>query len=90
MDGQMDEAMLERLEDEIERQEGAIVVLQQRTHTLELEAAAWPRPRGIRGPQQVAADRSRAFEEAFLGLVGGWLLVAIVWLIGAFQTGGDL
>jgi hypothetical protein len=85
VDGTLDETRLERLEEEIERQEASIVELRRRTHTLEVEVAAWPAPRGIRGPFQVAAERSRALEEAFLGLVSGWLLAmffATFWLGG--------
>ena len=88
MDEPLDEAALERLEGEIEREEQAVADLDRRTRTLEVEAAAWPRPPGIRGPHQVAADRSRALGEAFLGLMGGWLLVVLVGVIGALWAKG--
>jgi hypothetical protein len=84
---QAGEARLEALDLEVEREEEAIAGLRRRTRALEVEVAAWPSPPGIRGPRQVAADRSRALEEAFLGVVGGWLLAAIVSL---FLTRGHL
>jgi hypothetical protein len=84
------EARLEALDLEIECEEEAIAALHRRARSLEVEVAAWPPPPGIRGPHQIAADRSRVFEEAFLGLVGGWVLAAIVWVMGAFQAKGHL
>ena len=87
VDGKLDEATLERLEQEIKREEATIAELRGRTHTLKVEVAAWPAPPGIRGPFQVAAERSRAVEEAFLGVVGGWLVVAI---LGTLWMGGRL
>jgi hypothetical protein len=90
MDGQMDEVALERLEGQIEVEEKAIADLRRRTRTLEVEVAAWPGPRRIKGPQQVAADRSRVLEEAFLGIMAGWLLTAVVWVMGAFRVKGYL
>jgi hypothetical protein len=72
------EARLEALDLEIEREEAALAELRRRTRALEVEVAAWPLPAAIRGPRQIVADRTRALEEAFLGVVGGWLLGAIV------------
>jgi hypothetical protein len=86
----LDEATLELLEQEIEREEEALADLRRRTRALEIEVAAWPPPRAVKGPRQIAAERSRALEEAFLGLVGGWLLLAVVWEIGAFLANGQL
>lgn len=80
MQAESGEARLEALDLEIEIEEAALALLRRRTRALEVEVAAWAPPTGIRGPRQIAADRIRAHEEAFLGVVGGWLLAAIVLL----------
>jgi hypothetical protein len=87
MEAESGETRLEALDLEIEREEAALAELRRRTRALEVEVAAWPPPTAIRGPRQIAADRTRTLEEAFLGVVGGWLLAAIV---SMFLTRGHL
>ena len=78
MDGQIDGAALERLEEAIEREEKTIADLNRRTRTLEIEVAAWPaRQKDLR--LLFDAEMRRARLEALLGVVCAGAAFGIGW-----------
>jgi hypothetical protein len=83
MDSPVDEATLQDLEEQIEREEKEIAALLQRTRTLEVEVAAWPPPHNLHGLFAAALRRARlevvvgaVLAFAVFGL--GWALLAVI------------
>ncbi|HVV49240.1 MAG TPA: hypothetical protein VHO06_06260 [Polyangia bacterium] len=79
MDETPDEALLRRLEEQIERETEALIALRRRTRTVEIEVAAWPPPQMDPQPRTRMAQRTKA--EMFLGVLLGSTLTCLLWAI---------